>query len=558
MALQKAGISTIPVPAPRDLAALSKQVDRNNGFKQPGRGRSHQMMKFLQRHIKHVVYIIKENRTYDQVLGDLPIGNGDPELTLFPEPISPNHHKFAMEFVTFDNFYASGSVSGDGWGWSTFARTTDYTEKTVSVIYGNAGFQGLTYDFEGNNRFILPAVPETSPNPTPITARLTSLLDPTGSSAILPGDRDLSAPAGTSDIDPQAKGGYLWDSALRASKSVRAYGILMDQTDVYYATSGNPLEPDPNNPLYIPISPTPFEDGIPQAPASKTSLQGRTDIYFRGYDQKMTDIFSFNEWKRDLEAYIAQNGTLPNLITMALDHDHFGSFSNAVAGVNTPSLQMADNDYALGLLVEYLSNRPEWKQTAIFVIEDDAQNGPDHVDAFRTLAYIISPYTRRGGELISTNYNTVNMIRTMEDVLGIEYLGINDANALPMSDAFTKSPDLTPYTAILPGNLCEDPVDTDLLGITAACNDASIPKTVAVKSRHNASWWANAFKGFDFEELDNLDSEAFNLVLWAGIKGEHVSYPANRSGADLRKNRKQLIAQWRQSASHIVVDGIDD
>ena len=558
MALQKAGISTIPVPGPPDLAALSRQVDRNNGFKQPGRGQSNQMMKFLQRHIKHVVYIIKENRTYDQVLGDLPIGNGDPELTLFPEPISPNHHKLAMEFVTFDNFYASGSVSGDGWGWSTFARTTDYTEKTVSVLYGNAGFRGLTYDYEGNNRFILPAVPETSPNPTPITSRLTNLLDPTGSSAILPGDRDLSAPAGTSDIDPQAKGGYLWDSALRASKTVRAYGILMDQTDVYYATSGNPLEPDPNNPLYIPISPTPFEDGIPQAPASKTSLQGRTDIYFRGYDQKMTDIFSFNEWKRDLEAYIAQNGALPNLIAMALDHDHFGSFSNAVAGVNTPSLQMADNDYALGLLVEYLSNRPEWKETAIFVIEDDAQNGPDHVDAFRTLAYIISPYTRKGGELISTNYNTVNMIRTMEDVLGIEYLGINDANALPMSDAFTKRPDLTPYTAVLPGNLCEDPVDTDLLGITAACNDASIPKTAAVKSRHNAGWWAKAFKDFNFEELDSLDSEAFNLVLWAGIKGGQVPYPAQRSGADLRKNRKQLLARWQQSAGHIAVEGIDD
>jgi DNA-binding beta-propeller fold protein YncE len=332
----------------------------------------------------------------------------------------------------------------------------------------------------------------------------------------------------------------------------------MDQTDVYYATRGNPLESDPNNPLYIPISPTPFEDGIPQAPASKTSLQGRTDIYFRGYDQKMTDIFSFNEWKRDLEAYIAQNGALPNLIAMALDHDHFGSFSNAVAGVNTPSLQMADNDYALGLLVEYLSNRPEWKETAIFVIEDDAQNGPDHVDAFRTLAYIISPYTRKGGELISTNYNTVSMIRTMEDVLGIEYLGINDANALPMSDAFTKRADLTPYTAVLPGNLCEDPVDTDLLGITAACNDASIPKTAAVKSRHNAGWWAKAFKDFNFEELDSLDSEAFNLVLWAGIKGEQVPYPAHRSGADLRKNRKQLIAKWRQSAGHITVEGVGD
>jgi DNA-binding beta-propeller fold protein YncE len=146
----------------------------------------------------------------------------------------------------------------------------------------------------------------------------------------------------------------------------------------------------------------------------------------------------------------------------------------------------------------------------------------------------------------------------MEDVLGIEYLGINDANALPMSDAFTKRPDLTPYTAILPGSLCEDPVDTDLLGITAACNDSSIPKTAAVKPRHNAGWWAKAFKDFNFEELDSLDSEAFNLVLWAGIKGEQVPYPAQRSGADLRKNRKQLIARWQQSAGHIAVEGIDD
>jgi len=141
-ALQKAGLAAIPMPGKRTLRVLSRLVDRNNGFDQWRR--TDRKMKHMRRRIEHIVYIIKENRTYDQVLGDLPVGNGDPELTLFPEPISPNHHQLAMDFGVYDNFYASGSVSGDGWGWSTFARTTDYTEKTVQVLYGNAGFSGLS------------------------------------------------------------------------------------------------------------------------------------------------------------------------------------------------------------------------------------------------------------------------------------------------------------------------------------------------------------------------------------------------------------------------------
>jgi DNA-binding beta-propeller fold protein YncE len=391
------------------------------------------------------------------------------------------------------------------------------------------------------------ALPDTSNHPTPTTARITSVIDPSGSSNILPGSRDVSAPTGSSDLEPTATGGYIWDSVLRAGKTVRAYGILADLSDFYYATSGSPLALDPNNPLYIPISPTPFADRIPQAPASKPSLEGRTDLYFRGYDQKQPEIFSFNEWKRDLEAYIAEHGTMPHFMIMALDHDHFGSFGNAVAHVNTPELQMADNDYALGLIVEYLSHRPEWKRTAIFVIEDDAQDGPDHVDAHRTVGYIISPYTRKGGEVVSTSYNTVNMLRTMEDLLGIDYLNINDANALPMSGAFTRRPDDTPYTAVLPGNLCQPPVDTHLLGITDACSSPTRQKTASVPLRHDAPWWAEATKEFDFEELDNVgDAEKFNRALWSGIKGEHVPYPAHRTKANLRQNRAQLLAQWHQ------------
>ncbi len=536
-ALAKAGISNIPIPDNRTLAKLTRQVDKNNGF-DDGHRKPDTTLSSLKNRIKHVLYIIKENRTYDQVLGDLPIGNGDPQLTLFPKPISPNHHKLATEFATFDNFYDSGLVSGDGWGWSTFGRTTDYTEKTVSVLYGNAGFSGLSYDYEGNNRFVLPILPETSPDPNPLTVRLTGLLDPSGNSSILPGTKDVSAPTGANDLDKSATGGYLWDSALRAGKTVRAYGVVADLSDVYYSSSSpDPTQPTADNPLYIPVSPNPFEDGIPQAPATKPSLEGRTDIYFRGYDQKNTDIYSFNEWKRDVEAYIKQNGTMPNLMMMALDHDHFGSFSNAVAGVNTPELQMADNDYALGLIVDYLSHRPEWKETAIFVLEDDAQDGPDHVDAHRSLGYVISPYTRTG-QLISTRYTTVNIIRTIADVLGMDYLGITDANALPMSDAFTTAPSLTPYTAIVPGNLCQSPVDPDLV---PACQNPEAVKSAAVPILHNNKWWAKATANFDFEGVDKLNAEAFNRVLWSGIKGDGVPYPTQRDRTDLRQNRELLL-----------------
>ncbi|MBD0389040.1 MAG: beta-propeller fold lactonase family protein, partial [Nostoc sp. C3-bin3] len=248
-ALEKAGISVIPIPKGGTLASLSEQVDRNNGFynRRPDR-----TMRFLQDKIKHVIYVVKENRTYDQVLGDLPIGNGDPALTLFPQPISPNHHKLALDFVTFDNFYDSGESSGVGWNWSTYARTTDYTEKTQSVLYGNAGFNGLTYDYEGVNRNINVVLPQTSSNPSQLDTRVTGVLDPSGRSSILPGTRDVNAPIGDGELNSNAIGGYLWDAALRAGKTVRNYGFFVDGD--YGTTQADPTKPDPSNPRYIPIS----------------------------------------------------------------------------------------------------------------------------------------------------------------------------------------------------------------------------------------------------------------------------------------------------------------
>ncbi len=513
-ALEKGGLLTVPLPNQSTLASLTQQVNQNNGY--ANRYRPDLLMAFLRTKIKHVIYIVKENRTYDQVLGDLPVGNGDPTLTLFPDAISPNHHKLALDFVTLDNFYDSGESSGVGWNWSTFARTTDYTEKDQAGNYGNIG-GSIPYDAEGSNRRMQLSLPQTAPNPTPLNARLTGVSDPTGSSAILPGTKDVNAPIGDGDLDPDAIGGYLWDSALRAGKTVRNYGFYMSA----YSS--------------VPLSPTPFASNIPQAASNKPVLLDKTDIYFRGYDQNNADIYLFNEWKREFDQYVTGNN-LPNLSLVRLPHDHFGNFNTALAGLNTPNSQMADNDYAVGRLIETVSKSRYWQDTAIVIVEDDSQNGPDHVDSHRSLAYIISPYTKRGA-VVSTNYNQVNILRTMEDLLGIKPLGLLDANALPMSDVFTYTPNFSTYTAIVPGVLCAPPVDPNLV---PACADPTAVRTAAKPSLRDGQWWANATKDFDFTVEDKLDADAFNQILWAGIKGD-VPYPTARDRKDWRTNRAQLL-----------------
>src|SRR5262249_8596735 len=301
--LVKAQLNIIPVPHTLELVALSLKVDENNGI---ANRLTNPMMSFLHSKIDHANYIVKENKTYDQVLGDLPRGNGDPTLTQFPQAVSPNHHSLAMTFGLLDNFYDSGQVSGDGWGWSTYAETTDYNEKTIAVNYGNGG-KGFTYETEGTNRLIGVGLPDTAVNPNQFTARLTTLLDPTGSSAILPGPKNVSDPFGSEDLNPDAVGGHLWDSALRENKTVRNYGFFVDQA--YYVTSQtDPTKPDPVLTVYLPISPTPFASNLPQAVPLSPGLRNKTDLYFRGFDMNNADIYLFKEWLRD----VTING-LPNL-----------------------------------------------------------------------------------------------------------------------------------------------------------------------------------------------------------------------------------------------------
>jgi YVTN family beta-propeller protein len=498
---EKAGLLVVPLPLEEgELANLSRIVDRNNGFN--GR-RSYPIMAYLHSKIKHVIYIVNENRTYDQVLGDIPGANGAPQLTFFPRPVSPNHHALATQFGVLDNFYDPGESSGVGWNWTMEGYDTDFVEKNQSVLYGNDGFGGLTYDYQGTNRNLNVSFPERSANPSFFDERLTSLLDPSGQSAILPGPHDVGAPANANNEDPGAIGGYIFDSALRAGKTIRNYGWQIDQT-----AYGRSAQLDP------PLVRHPFEMHVPQSAPADAALNRNTDLYYRGFDQRYPDKFRVEEWQREFADYV-KNDNLPNFEVMTVPHDHFGSFNNGLEGLNTPTLEFADNDYALGQLVETVSKSKYWKDTAIFIVEDDSQDGPDHVDSHRSTGYVISAYNKRN-QIVHTPYTTENVLRTIEDLLGIRAVSFHDANAVPMVDLFTTTPDLTAYEPFVPGVLCAAPVSPDLVG--DACKTGKVTATVHVP--HDGAWWAAQTVGFDFSKPDKVDSTAFNRLLWIGIKGD--------------------------------------
>ena len=504
--LEKGGFSVIPRPAPAELQSLTRQVALNNHFTQTVRSRNagekdQRMFDFLHSRVKHVIYIVKENRTYDQVLGDLEKGNGDRSLTLFPQAISPNHHELARSFVTLDNFYASGSVSGDGWNWSTAARATDVVQRIIPMDYAK---RGMTYDVEGVNRGI-------NVSASAALERNTAGLD--DPEDLLPGHADVAAPDGPGD---EAGAGYLWDSVLRAKLTLRNYGFFVDLSR-YYPEKGK--EPD------APLLHDPAATDTRVAMATNTRLQAVTDPYFRGFDQKFADYWRFKEWEREFDDFV-KHDNLPSLELVRLAHDHLGSFKEAMDGVNTVETQMADNDYALGLLVEKVANSRYAKDTLIFVVEDDAQNGPDHVDAHRTVAYVIGPYVKQHA-VASQNFNTVSMLRTIEDVLGIQHLGLNDAVQSPMTAAFSTRQVGWTYTARVPAVLRSTQLPLPPSG------DA------AVAPAHDAEYWAEHTASFDFTGEDKLDAEQFNRVLWTGLMGEKP-YPEERNGRDLRKRRNHL------------------
>ncbi|MBV8164723.1 MAG: beta-propeller fold lactonase family protein [Candidatus Eremiobacteraeota bacterium] len=520
--VEKTSLSVIPVPTGGSLTYLTAIVDLNNGVYNRG---PNALMAYLHTKIQHVIYIVGENRTYDQILGDLTIGNSYGPYNQFPRAVAPNSHALAETFVDLDNYYSVGETSGVGWDWTLQGYDTDSVEKSQVVLYGNADYYGLTYDYQGTNRNINVGLPQVSGSPNQFTVRETGLLDPSGSSSILAGSQDNNAPENAGNLNPGAVGGYLWDEALRRGLTFRNYG--MDADEAYYSAPP---------PLFIPITRTPYASHIPQAPPTKAVLIANSDVYFRGFDQKAPDTYGFEEWNREFRNYV-KHGNLPNLETIYLHHDHFGSFGSAVEGLNVPWLQFADDDWAFGQYVEAISHSPYWKNTLIIRIEDDSQNGVDHVDAHRSIGYLVSPYVRRGA-VVSQLYTTDSALRTIEDILGMNHLSLNDADAPTMAAAFQAVPNLTPYTAVVPGNLCEPPVAPDLV---PRCKDPYTPKTRALRLLHDGAWWARMTRGMDFNRPDHLDSERFNRILWRGLRSD-VPYPSNRSGTDVGDYGAQLLA----------------
>jgi YVTN family beta-propeller protein len=497
--IEKGGLLSLRTPTSSELGYLSNLVDANDGF---GNRALDPMMAFLQKHIKHVIYIVNENRTFDQILGDIGNGaNGDSRLTFFPQPNTPNLHALATDFVTLDNFYDSAETSGVGWNWSMQGHTNDFVEKTQPVQYGNSNGLGLTYDWQGIVAHMNLGLQATGGSNIYDT-RITGILDPSGSSTILPGRADPSASVGADDLSPNAIGGYIWESVLRAGKTIRNYGWQIDLT--YYG-SGTPFDP--------PLVRHPYPGTLQSSP-STPSIRPSTDMYYRAFDQRYPDIFRVEEWQREFANYV-KSGTLPSLEVMTIPHDHTGSFGSAIEGLGTPQLELADHDYAIGQLVDAVTHSPYWSSTAIVMIEDDPQDGQDHVDAHRSIAHIISPYTKSHFVDHST-YMTVDVLRTIEDLLGIQHLGIQDANALAMSDVFTTEPDLQSYSAIIPGSLCAAPVHSDLV---PACSSPFARKSRRLPTRHNAAWWSQATVGLDFTKPDHVPPILYNQILEYGIMG---------------------------------------
>jgi DNA-binding beta-propeller fold protein YncE len=503
----KAGFLVLPVPTGNNLAQLTGLVAQNNGFNFQLSEQDIATMLFLRQHIQHVIYIVKENRTYDQILGDLHNhSKGDPALTQFPSFVTPNFHALATNFVTFDNFYDSGIVSMDGWQWSTSARALDLNEKSVTVNYGKGG---ANYDSEGTARNINVAV-------VGVAARKAwqPLYPPDPN--LLPGTRSEVA---ADDEEGQEGLGYIWDAAIKAGLKIRNYGFFLDLGASEYSFPPTLIAPCSAKP--------PIRVAFP----AHKALLNKTDPCFRGFDQTFPDFFRYMEWAREFDRY-AKTNTFPAFETLRLEHDHFGSFGSAGWGVNTPEIQIADNDYAVGLVVDKIAHSPYANNTLIFVIEDDPQDGADHVSGQRSTAFVIGPYVKQNA-VDSTHYTTVNMLRTIEEVLGLNQLSVHDSGVPPMTDAFNTSQATWTYSAV-PAQI----LYTTTLPILNKYvqNPETLPHPT-----HDAAWWEAKTKGFDFSREDRIDSDKFNRIIWEGMMGGKP-YPTARMKAGTPKPETKEVS----------------
>lgn len=415
-------MSVINIPSPKQMSVYSQVVYQNTPYNkvkekivQGEAGNPIPRRVGDKSPIKYVFYVIKENRTYDQVLGDMKEGNGDPRLTLFGENITPNQHALARNFVLLDNFYVDGEVSMDGHNWTMGAYATDFLEKSWVSSYGG---RGGSYDGEGNRKVA------------------------------------------------NNKGGFFWDHAKKAGVSFRSYGEFVD-----------------NYKANIPV------------------LEGNFCKYFTGYNNSVMDTTRFYQWKRDFDSLLAIN-KVPQFNSVRFSNDHTEGLR---LGRPTPYAHVADNDFAVGLFVEYLSKSPIWKETAIFIVEDDAQNGADHVDAHRSIAFVAGGFVKRG-YVDHTMYSTSSALRTMELILGIPPMSQYDAAATPMWRCFTSTPNLNSFNALIP--------------------------TIHLKEKNTArNEWQRRSEQFNLAKEDAVPDLEFNKVLWHGLKGDHIPFPGPKRAA---------------------------
>ena len=407
------------LPAPTDLGTYTARVATANGWNEAHPG-------FQYPPFQHVIYIIKENRTYDQVFGDLSQADGDTSLTFFPRAVSPNHHALAERFGIFDRFFVNAEVSPDGHNWSMGAYADDYAEKTIPSNYSS---RGRSYDYEGRNRGQL-----------------------------------------VTDDVAEGGSGYLWTLADAAGISYRNYGEYVDASD--FNPNGT------SSPAYF---------------ATKANLDRHTNHQFPGFSLAVSDQVRADIWLAEFEGMV-RSGEMPALEIVRLPNDHT---AGARAGTHTPRAFVADNDLALGRMVDALSHSPYWKNTVVFVLEDDAQAGPDHVDSHRSPMMVISAYNRGG--VFHRFANTTDVLATIEKILGLGSMSQFDFYGRPLREIWKDTPDLTSYSALVP----------------AISLSEMNPGRGAL---------AEASRQLALSKEDQSNDDLFNRILWKAIKGEE-RYP---------------------------------
>jgi hypothetical protein len=457
LSVLEGAVSYVKLPDAPGLKVLTARVLANNNLAKTAPAKN----PLAGVPIKHVIYIVKENRTYDQVLGDVPRGNGDPSMVMFGKDVTPNQHAFVNRFVLLDNFYCSAEVSGTGWNWSTSGMANSYTERTVASNYAG---RGREYDWEGTN------------NGVPV---------------------DLE---GIPDV-ARAPGGYIWENAINHGVSVRNYGFFVGENPKTPQAGG---KEEPGNPplrkLLVGRTDADFRQfalGYADSDAW-VKIKAPDTVTSRSYGSKKSRS-RFSEWKKEFDGYV-RSGKLPAFEMVRFGRDHT---SGTAPGAASPSAMVADNDYAVGQLVEALSRSPFWKSTAIFIIEDDAQGGHDHVDCHRSTAYVVSPYVRKN-TLDSRFYNTDCVLRTMEIILGLPPMCRYDATA-PIFDFWTKTPNnAAPYKAILPAE--------------------SILRQVNTRTAYRA----NDSAKMRWDVADRIPEQVLNDILWHAVRGVKTPAPAIR------------------------------